>query len=632
MSCLSTAFGRRLAVLLALVLFVALTPLRAVAVPLQRLAYPDGAGATTELWGFTHPSPVANDYYGRSTAVSGRWAVVGTLTHAIGATTNAGLAAAYKWSPADGWQYVEDLPIHDPAIGDWVGRSVAVSANQLFVGAPGKQANGPTNMTGLVYVYDATDSGVTLEQTVSVDATGSAGEFGRAMAVDGDLMAVSAPVASVGTTPAGAVFVFEKGTTGWVQTRRIDPSDPEAFAGFGNSLALQGDDLAIGAPNGGPDTQGRVYTSHRSATGVWGPLQTLSLPVQGSTDAFGTSVAVSNGILVATAPGRDTSASASAGMAYVFRWTGTAWAAVVGLESPASPWGIEQFGQRVALSADTLLISSRYGPGADGSGMTGAVYRYTVDPNPLLPPTFAGRMNASSPGASPSPEFGNDLAFDGDTMLTGGQNYSTGIMPRVGAGWFFGGVRTARCRVDRTLSVPMPGLLGNDYSNAGTMTASVLSAPAHGIATVNSSGAWTYDPTSWFIGTDTFRYRMSDPSGSSDSTVTVQVYAPATKTATSISITSNLYSVRLPRTFNLTGVLKPGAYLDPCVVYVKKPGSFRWSYSSARLAYSITPNVGANWWYRYAPKLRGTYAFKAYYGGDANRLASWSGIIYVRVR
>ena len=75
----------------------------------------------------------------------------------------------------------------------------------------------------------------------------------------------------------------------------------------------------------------------------------------------------------------------------------------------------------------------------------------------------------------------------------------------------------------------------------------------------------------------------------------------ATSFPTSISIKTNLSSVKYPKPFELSGVLANGMGGDPCVVEVKKPGSARWSYSSARLVYSISATGGGSWWYRYTP-------------------------------
>lgn len=100
---------------------------------------------------------------------------------------------------------------------------------------------------------------------------------------------------------------------------------------------------------------------------------------------------------------------------------------------------------------------------------------------------------------------------------------------------------------------------------------------------------------------------------------------------TSITIKRSAVSVRYPTPFILSGVLSGGRAGDPCVAEVRKPGSSRWSYSSARIAYS-SPSAAANWWYRYSPKLRGTYTFRARFAGDIARRPCLSGNLAVAVR
>jgi subtilisin-like proprotein convertase family protein len=80
------------------------------------------------------------------------------------------------------------------------------------------------------------------------------------------------------------------------------------------------------------------------------------------------------------------------------------------------------------------------------------------------------------------------------------------------------------------LNVAAPGLLGNDSDNlGGEMTASLVTAPAHGSATVARLGGFTYTPRAGFIGTDTFTYRASSSDGPGNvATVSVVVAGPTT--------------------------------------------------------------------------------------------------------
>lgn len=72
---------------------------------------------------------------------------------------------------------------------------------------------------------------------------------------------------------------------------------------------------------------------------------------------------------------------------------------------------------------------------------------------------------------------------------------------------------------NETLTVPAPGVLGND--TGGTLTASLASEPFRGSVELNSDGSFTYTPQAGYVGGDTFSYDALDISGSSRATVTI---------------------------------------------------------------------------------------------------------------
>jgi len=62
-----------------------------------------------------------------------------------------------------------------------------------------------------------------------------------------------------------------------------------------------------------------------------------------------------------------------------------------------------------------------------------------------------------------------------------------------------------------TLSVPAPGVLSNDLSPAGRpLTAALVRSVAHGTMILEANGAFSYQPTREFSGTDTFTYTVYD--------------------------------------------------------------------------------------------------------------------------
>src|SRR6185436_5563289 len=77
---------------------------------------------------------------------------------------------------------------------------------------------------------------------------------------------------------------------------------------------------------------------------------------------------------------------------------------------------------------------------------------------------------------------------------------------------------------DTPLTISAPGVLGNDTDPDGdTLSAELVSGPAHGALTLNADGSLTYTPEANFNGEDSFIYKASDGSSTSETTVTITV-------------------------------------------------------------------------------------------------------------
>lgn len=85
------------------------------------------------------------------------------------------------------------------------------------------------------------------------------------------------------------------------------------------------------------------------------------------------------------------------------------------------------------------------------------------------------------------------------------------------------------------LSVASPGVLANDGDgNGDSLSAAVVTGPAHGTLTLNANGSFLYTPAAAFTGTDTFSYQASDGVALSAATtvsIAVGVNSPPTITA-----------------------------------------------------------------------------------------------------
>jgi VCBS repeat-containing protein len=78
---------------------------------------------------------------------------------------------------------------------------------------------------------------------------------------------------------------------------------------------------------------------------------------------------------------------------------------------------------------------------------------------------------------------------------------------------------------DTALSVPAPGVLGNDSDPDGNaLTASLVAGPSHGTLTLNANGSFSYTPAANYNGPDSFTYRASDGTATSNvATVSITV-------------------------------------------------------------------------------------------------------------
>ncbi|MFB7976981.1 FG-GAP-like repeat-containing protein [Streptomyces vinaceus] len=90
---------------------------------------------------------------------------------------------------------------------------------------------------------------------------------------------------------------------------------------------------------------------------------------------------------------------------------------------------------------------------------------------------------------------------------------------------------------DAPLVVGAPGVLGNDTDPDGnTLTASVVTGPAHGTLTLNPDGSFSYQPAAAYAVSDSFTYKAADGTVDSNiATVTINVSAGCNGLAATIT-------------------------------------------------------------------------------------------------
>ncbi|MFT7579723.1 MAG: MYXO-CTERM domain-containing protein, partial [Myxococcota bacterium] len=202
---------------------------------------------------------IAGDFFGHSVALSadGSRAVIG----AVGDRSSRG--AVFVVYAAGGWSSVVKLSAADAAQSDWLGWSVAVSADgaTVLAGAPGDAIGGASGM-GSAYVFFDTGATWTTQQKLEPSGLGGAANdrygWSVALSSDGSTAVVGAHrAAGAGGENQGATYLLTRAAGVWSQ-QKLSLADGAAGDEAGTSVALSGNGsmALIGSPKddeGGPD-------------------------------------------------------------------------------------------------------------------------------------------------------------------------------------------------------------------------------------------------------------------------------------------------------------------------------------------------------------------------------------------
>lgn len=345
----------------------------------------------TEAIGYFKASnPEFFDYFGSAVAVAGDG-----RTLAIGATgeDNSSGAVYIFTRVGDQWMQEAYIKAANADEEDNFGVSVALSNNgdTLAVGA-WKEDGGATGVngedlefvfdSGAAYVFTRMDNVWTQQAYVKASNTGWEDAFGRyvALSADGNTLAIGAPSEQSG---AGAVYVFTRTLTEWMQQAYIKASNTEKNDGFGTvQLSHDGSTLVVGAPLersgvGGVNGAGQEDNSTEGAGAVyvfrqlddgWEQEAYIKAPTPYANDSFGSSVALS-GDGDTLAIGAATSFS-NTGAVYVVRRADNVWAHEASLKAPNAGEG-DFFGE-VAISGDgSALVVGAPGEDSRAVGLNG---------------------------------------------------------------------------------------------------------------------------------------------------------------------------------------------------------------------------------------------------------------------
>jgi hypothetical protein len=370
----------------------------------------------------------SDDEFGASVAVWGDVIVVGAPYEADNGT-DAGAAYVFhrREGGVDSWDQIQKLIASDADGGEEFGWSVSVSADVLVVGA--RKESTAVTQAGAAYVFerarDGSEQWLETDKLTASDAETGDG-FGESVAVSGDVIAIGALFEDQKATDSGAVYLFQNVERVWIEEVKSLASTPEAGAWYGRSVAVSGDVLVIGAYREGSG-EGAVYVLHRMEGGgnSWGNITKLSASNLEASDGFGFDVAVWGDVIVVGAPNDDQGTTVNTGEVYVYhRMEGGVdnWGEVQRLTS-SQPAENGFYGYSVDVWGDVIVVGA-WREGYGGVTACGAAYVYHrmqggVD-------TWAEVQRLVSTHTETGGGFGWSVAVWGDVIVIGAMSEGTG--------------------------------------------------------------------------------------------------------------------------------------------------------------------------------------------------------------
>lgn len=384
------------------------------------LAVADGYNSTETLYIFRNQSGswarqqmldasngLAYDGISEGLAMEGS-TIVGGARWNDEAGNNAGAVVVFN-NNGSTWSEQAKITPADIAAEDRFGWSVAISGDRLVASSNYDDDKGENS--GSAYVFQRSGASWVQEAKLTASDGAAYDYFGQAVAIEGNQIFVGASFDGDLGSASGSVYVFRNDGNGWQQVQKIHANDGAAFDLFGNSLSVSGNRLAVGAfaDDDRGSASGAVYLFTYNGSS-WEQSTKLTASDGVADDSFGNKLDLRNDALLVGVSSDDNEKGTNAGGAYLFNYADGSW---VEHKLVASDGKAESnYGQYVALADGYAIIGAHNDDNKDIN--SGAVYVY-----PLNYALFVDTDADSLPDASDNcPAVANiDQAnFDGDSL------------------------------------------------------------------------------------------------------------------------------------------------------------------------------------------------------------------------
>ena len=368
-----------------------------------------------EAYEFNDAPGTLGKEFGSTLAVDGSTLLVADEEYTSQGVTQSGAVFVYE-RVGGSWTRTGELVEPDPQTFSFYGRALALHGDTAVVGTSSRDGAGAGNIeVGQAWIFerDASDPLVwALAAVLDSPSTLPQGRFGTAVDVHGDRVVVGST--PVGIQNKGSVYVYERdlgGPGAWGLAQTLQTSYPDN--GFGQSVSLEGDVLAVGSFKLAQVNTGAAVVFEADASGVWSEHQVITETM--GVSSLGTQVALQGDTLVVT----DWFAMGNRGAVLFYERTppgpGGTFQQVNQFVGPTSPNAGSlgsYFGTTLALSGDRVLVGAK--EDFTGGLSMGSAYLFERKDGVFQP---GPQLLASDPGYLD--EFGFAVALTGSEALVG---------------------------------------------------------------------------------------------------------------------------------------------------------------------------------------------------------------------
>lgn len=204
----------------------------------------------TESQKITAPEEIEFSNFGIGVSISGNFLVAG----ASGENNGAGSAYIYQKNNNGTWAFVQKIMASDAQSNMYFGNSISISGNQIVVGAYAEGSVGGN--IAAAYVFEQNNAGEWEEiQKISGHDSAENTYFAWMVEMNDERMAISCP--HIWGGESGKIFMYEKTENGtWEEVQTVAPNEDMVEDFFGWSIAMNGNDLIVGAPRDHFDENG----------------------------------------------------------------------------------------------------------------------------------------------------------------------------------------------------------------------------------------------------------------------------------------------------------------------------------------------------------------------------------------